>query len=807
MTGYVKGMFRARLLWLVLVSSLSIALVPHAEAVVINEVYGGGSNAQAPLNADFVELFNPTGQDVSIDGWELEQFSAKGNSGTVVELFGVVPAGGYYLISGVSGETGADLPAPDREAAFNFSATSAVAVLRNADGEVDRVAWGDTPPDLAEGTPAEKTTNQLSIQRVTDGADTDNNAADFRAGAPTPRNSGIAQADPRVLTIAEIQGTGATTPYESSTVITTGVVTAVYDEGGKRGFFMQTGGSGQPKQPGDASDGIFVFVGKQGHYPAHGDSVRVEGTAKEFYGQTQISASSISRLSDALPAPTPIPLDALPAGDAAREPYEGMLVRPGAYTVTGNDNLSQYGTMGLAPGAEPHFWPTEKIRPDAHRVARMSAQQAAEFVNLDDGRTRNYTDEPDVPLPYISPTRSIRTFDTVAFQQDVVVGYNNGDWTFQPLRPITGQTRPEDLPITWEDSRAGILDAPTKVRGDLSIGFFNVMNYFTHFPDIDPEHGCTNCHLFRGAHDAQALALQEAKLVNAINQLDTAILGLSEVENTARTTGDVARRDETLQHLVDALNAAAGEDRWAVVSSPSELGTREDAIRVAFIYQPAKVRPVGQSRIFDDSTFTGIARQPLAQEFAPAAGGDHIVAVVNHFKSKGTVSRNDDATADGQGNNARLRADMSRTLLEHLDMQDDWRDLPTFLIGDFNAYSQEDAIAVLNDAGYATIPQERPSYQYDNKVGSLDHVLANDAAMDLVKDSLVWAINSDEPLIDEPGSPFRSSDHNPVKVGFDATSSQSLSYLRAGWIVGAVLLMALLAALVLRPKQIENSFQ
>ena len=171
MTGYVKGMFRARLLWLVLVSSLSIALVPHAEAVVINEVYGGGSNAQAPLNADFVELFNPTSQDVSIDGWELEQFSAKGNSGTVVELFGVVPAGGYYLISGVSGETGADLPSPDRKAAFNFSATSAVAVLRNADGEVDRVAWGDTPPHLAEGAPAEKTTNQLSIQRVTDGAD------------------------------------------------------------------------------------------------------------------------------------------------------------------------------------------------------------------------------------------------------------------------------------------------------------------------------------------------------------------------------------------------------------------------------------------------------------------------------------------------------------------------------------------------------------------------------------------------------------------------------------------------------------
>ena len=36
--------------------------------VVISQVYGGGGNASAPYNADFVELFNRGGSAVNITG-------------------------------------------------------------------------------------------------------------------------------------------------------------------------------------------------------------------------------------------------------------------------------------------------------------------------------------------------------------------------------------------------------------------------------------------------------------------------------------------------------------------------------------------------------------------------------------------------------------------------------------------------------------------------------------------------------------------------------------------------------------------
>ena len=72
-------------------------------------------------------------------------------------------------------------------------------------------------------------------------------------------------------------------------------------------------------------------------------------------------------------------------------------------------------------------------------------------------------------------------------------------------------------------------------------------------------------------------------------------------------------------------------------------------------------------------------------------------------------------------------------------------------------------------------------------MGTLDHVLANQAAKALVTDAAVWNINGDESVAFEYsrrkyntqdffgdgsdplygyGNPFRSSDHDPVKVGF-----------------------------------------
>src|SRR5699024_6359803 len=205
-----------------------------------------------------------------------------------------------------------------------------------------------------------------------------------------------------------------------------------------------------------------------------------------------------------------------------------------------------------------------------------------------------------------------------------------------------------------------------------------------------------------------------------------------------------------------------------------------DVIRVAFIYNPDRVEPVGESRIFEDERFTGTAREPLAQEFKPVDEDvtETFVAVANHFKSKGSIAGGDADQGDGQGNNANLRVSQAEAVLDHLAKQSDWQDKATFVMGDLNSYTREHAIDTFRDAGYS-IPQEdhqaATSYQFDGMLGSLDHVLAN-ANVD-VQDAQVWNINADESIAFEysrrlynvvdyhDDSPSRSSGHDPVKGG------------------------------------------
>ena len=122
----------------------------------------------------------------------------------------------------------------------------------------------------------------------------------------------------------------------------------------------------------------------------------------------------------------------------------------------------------------------------------------------------------------------------------------------------------------------------------------------------------------RGAFSKKSFEDKQAKIVAAINKLNVIVLGLEEIENSAKFGHD---RDEALRKLVAALNAAGGN--WKYVPSPKTLPGDEDVIRTAFIYNPDKVSPVGDSRILDHEAFSGIARAPLAQEFKAAQGKEN----------------------------------------------------------------------------------------------------------------------------------------------------------------------------------------
>ncbi len=812
----------------------SLATIPaHAATdgsqVVISEAYGGGGNSSATYTHDFIELYNPTDADIELSGYTVEYFSGKGSTGGKATLSGTIPAGGYFLIQGGQGNGGTTaLPTPDADAGLNMAGSSGTVQLADAAGTaVDTVGYGSAT--LNEGSPAAGASNSQSVSRDAAGTDTDNNAADFTAGAPTPQNSGAvpsdptdpadptdpetpadptdptAPADPAAITpIAEIQGTGATSPLVDQTVTTEGVVTAVWKEGGLNGFTIQTSGSGtEVPAAGDASHGIFVYMGSRTDYPELGASVQVSGKVSEFFNATQITAAEISSLAEALPAVTPLVIDELPAGDAAREPFEGMLVQPGTHTVTNNYALTTYGEVGLNGGTEYLRQPSDIYEPSTEPnsdLQKLAASNKERLVILDDARTKNYMQsDKETPLPYISQDggstiKSLRTTDHVEFQHPVVVHYSHDAWRFEPTTPVTGNTSGADLPISWEDSRAAI-EGGVDVKGDYTIGAFNVLNYFvslgeefggTSHKDKDGNPVTVNRGTTRGAWTASALADQQAKIVAAINGLDADVLALSEIENGYAVTGDINKRDNALKTLTEALNAAGGN--WEYVKSPSNVPVKGDVIRTAFIYDPDRVKPVGESRIFTDDRFTGTAREPLAQEFAATDPNvkETFVAVANHFKSKGSVAKGDADSGDGQGNNPNVRNAQAQAVLDHLAKQKDWEGKATFVMGDLNTYTMEQALGVFRANGY-TVPAETygadPSYQFDGLLGSLDHVLANEVASGKVSDAQVWNINSDESVAFEysrrnynvvdfyDNSPFRAADHDPVKVGFSLSAT------------------------------------
>jgi len=110
------------------------------------------------------------------------------------------------------------------------------------------------------------------------------------------------------------------------------------------------------------------------------------------------------------------------------------------------------------------------------------------------------------------------------------------------------------------------------------------------------------------------------------------------------------------------------------------------------------------------------------------------------------------------------------------------------ILGDLNAYGQEDPVLVLAQSGHQDllarfVGESAATYVFDGEQGYLDHALANAALIERVTGATTWAINADEPLLidynlefRQPACPtcgpdlyapdaYRSSDHDPVIVG------------------------------------------
>ena len=188
--------------------------VAAAPTLVISQVYGGGGNSGAPFTHDYMELFNAGLTAVSLDGLSIQYASATGsgnfgaNAGQLTVLPDVTLAPGqYFLVQQAGGTTGAPLPIPDFTGSINLAAASGkVALVTGIEslgcnggstpcnpeqlGRIlDLVGYGSA--NFFEGSGAAPTLGATLAAFRADGGctDTDDNAADFTAGSPAPRNS------------------------------------------------------------------------------------------------------------------------------------------------------------------------------------------------------------------------------------------------------------------------------------------------------------------------------------------------------------------------------------------------------------------------------------------------------------------------------------------------------------------------------------------------------------------------------------------------------------------------------------------
>ncbi|WHY66375.1 lamin tail domain-containing protein [Neobacillus sp. SuZ13] len=246
------SMFMAALLLIstFLPSGLSIrAHADMADHIVISQYFGGGGNSGAPYNKDFIELYNPTNQDVVLDGWSVQYASTTGTTWQVTPLAGTIKAHGYYLIAEGGGATGANLPTPDATGALTMAGggakialfkdkTTAASGAKPAD-TVDFVGMGGATS--FEGSAATKApSNTTSVQRRpyanVDPApgkgnawDTDDNAADFYTGAITSvRNTASTPETPMVpVTSLQPKGINIQVTQQGTEVTVKGAADAV----------------------------------------------------------------------------------------------------------------------------------------------------------------------------------------------------------------------------------------------------------------------------------------------------------------------------------------------------------------------------------------------------------------------------------------------------------------------------------------------------------------------------------------------------------------------------------------------------
>jgi hypothetical protein len=717
--------------------------------VAISQVYGGGGNAGATLTNDFVELRNTSSAPVDLTGWSVQYASAAGTSYQVTTLSGSIPAGGHYLVQEAAGTGGTTpLPTPDATGSIAMSATSgkvalvttATALACGADcdaaaGVRDFVGYGAANDFETAATPGlSNTTADLRG----DGPDTDDNAADFAAGDPDPRNTGggATPPDPGVpgLRIHDIQGAAQVSPRAGVKVAEVpGVVTTV----STNGFWFQ---DPSPDADPATSEGLFVFT-RSAPTAAIGDAVTVTGTVAEFRpggAATNLSTTeltnpvvTVTASGQKLPAPTVVGQDGrVPPARVIENDANGDVETTETAFDPADDGLDFFESL---EGMRISITNAQVVGP-TNRFGETSVVPPGSTFRTARGGIVLQANDPNPERIVLAPTLvdipRANVGDSYAGATVGVVDYNFGNFELLPSVAPTLVSGGLQREVTRKPDAA-----------QLSVATFNVEN----LAPTDPQTKFDTLAQY-AVHNLQA----------------PDVLALEEIQDNSGATDDgVVAADQTIGKLTTAILAAGGpayQSRSIDPVNDEDGGQPGGNIRVVFLFRTDRGltfvdRPGGTStaattvvrdaagrphlsfspgRIDPTSAAWADSRKPLAGEFRWL--GRTVFVVANHFVSKGgddpLYGRFQPIQQPSQVQRVQQATEV-REFVDRIVAAD--RNANVVVLGDLNDFDFSAPIDTLTSTGHLvdlprTLPiRERYTYVFEGNSEVLDHILLSTA--------------------------------------------------------------------------------
>lgn len=556
--------------------------------------------------------------------------------------------------------------------------------------------------------------------------------------------------------IHAIQGAGTASPLVGSTRTVEAVVVASFVKNSElQGFFLQEADE-QADDDTATSEGLFVFA--PGKKVRVGERVRVTGLVSEFRQRTELHKVRRLQRCGTAPLPTPIQIDptAIDLNDLER--WEGMLVEMTApLVVTDTQRLGRFHQLTLSP--QRHYQPTQLRAPGREAQSIIETQPRLLLAN---GSRRQFPARIEFPPPQLSASRTVRSGDRVQ-QLRGVIDQRDSAYLLRPTAEVV-----------FEAANRRPSAPPAVAEQQLRTAVFNVQNYFNGdgrgggFPTA------------RGARTKAELQRQRQKLLSALQGLGADVIGLVEIEN------DGYGPASAIAELARELSQSAAAPYRYIDPGLGRLG--EDAITVGLLYRADRVQPTGAAAVLDqrvDGRFSPRNRPVLAQSFRHSGGGASLVVAVNHLKSKGSACAGDPDRRDGQGRCNRTRTHAAQALADWLASDPTGSGSPyQLIIGDLNAYAQEDPVRALEAKGFIDLIEqhlgaEAYTFVFNGRAGYLDYALASPALAKQITAVRIWHINADEPAVLDyrmarksrqqlqtlySPNPYRSSDHDPVIV-------------------------------------------